>query len=208
MLRSSLSRMLAALVVLTLMCGCASPRIDLAVASLPNVNPDHTGRPSPVIVKVFEMQSDLAFSQSDFRPLFETPVQVLGAELLAADEMVLVPGEARRITYEPVKGSRFLGVVAGFRQIERARWKIVTPVDYEDGNTVGIELRDVTVGLIPRDQAPDWDPVEAVKSFRDPSGPGVSTVEGFDLGESPSVEEGRPSPGSAALPMPIPSAER
>jgi len=207
MLWSSLSRTLVALAVLTLMCGCASPRIDLAVASLPNVNPDHTGRPSPVIVKVFQMQSDLAFSQSDFRPLFESPVQVLGADLLAADEMGLVPGEARRITYDPVRGARFLGVIAGFRQIERARWKVAAPVDCEGGNTVGVELRDVTVGLIPREQAPGWDPAEAVKTFRDPSGPVASTRDGSDPKASPPVSEGEPAPRSTR-PTPMPSVER
>lgn len=207
MLWSSLSRTLAALAVLTLMCGCASPRIDLAVASQPNVNPDHTGRPSPVIVKVFEMQSDLAFSQSDFRPLFESPVQVLGAALLAADEMVLVPGEARRITYEPVSGARFLGVIAGFRQIERARWKVSVPVDCEDANSVGVELRDVTVGLIPGDQAPDWDPAEALKSFRDPSGTDASTRADADPGASPAAAEAESAPQSVR-PTTMPRAQR
>jgi type VI secretion system protein VasD len=178
MMRSSFSlTVLAMLAVLNLLCGCGKPRIDLAVASQANVNPDHTGRPSPVIVKIYEMRSDLAFSQSDFYPLFESPVQVLGAELLAADEMVLLPGEARRITYDPVKETRFLGVLAGFRQMERAKWKIVTPVDSEKPNTVGIELRDVTVELIPRGEVSGWDPAVAVKNFNNPSGEPTSASE-------------------------------
>ncbi len=179
---------LTLLVVLTLLCGCVKPRIDLAVASQANINPDHTGRPSPVIVKVYEMRSDLAFSQSDFHPLFESPVQVLGAELLAADEMVLVPGEARRITYDPVSEARFLGVLAGFRQMERAKWKIVTPVDAEKVNKVGIELRDVTVELIPQGEVSGWDPAEAVKEFNNPSGDSASAGEG-GKGEAASAAE-------------------
>jgi type VI secretion system protein VasD len=156
--------------VLGFLGGCAKPRIDLAVASQINSNPDHTGRPSPVIVKVYELRSDLAFSQSDFRPLFETPVQVLGADLLAADELVLVPGEARRITYEPVEGTRFLGLLAGFRQAERAKWKVVSPVDFEEVNTVGIEIRDATLILIPAEEVSDWDPLQAVYKFHNPTG--------------------------------------
>jgi len=146
--------------------GCATPRIDLAVASHSNVNPDHSGRPSPVIVKIYEMRSDLAFKQSDFIPLFMTPVQVLGADLLAVDELVLVPGEARRITYEPAEKTRFLGILAGFRQMERAAWKTVTPIDSGTENTVGIELTDTTLALVAADTAAGWDPAEAVKSFQ------------------------------------------
>jgi type VI secretion system protein VasD len=163
--------------VLGFLGGCAKPRIDLAVASQLNSNPDHTGRPSPVIVKVYELRSDLAFSQSDFRPLFETPVQVLGADLLAADELVLVPGEARRITYEPVEGTRFLGLLAGFRQMERAKWKVVSSIDFERVNTVGIEIRDATLMLIPGEEALDWDPLQAVYKFHNPTGEDTAAMD-------------------------------
>lgn len=173
------------LAVLCSLGGCVKPRIDLAVASQINANPDHTGRPSPVIVKVYELRSDLAFSQSDFRPLFETPVQVLGADLLAADELVLVPGEARRITYDPVEGTRFLGLLAGFRQMERANWKVVSTIDPEGTNSVGIELRDVTLMLIPGKEARNWDPLQSVHNFHNPTGEdNAATGEGAPSGSS------------------------
>lgn len=173
------------LATLTLSGGCSTPRIDLVVASHSNVNPDHSGRPSPVIVKVYEMRSDLAFKQSDFIPLFMTPVQVLGADLLAVDELVLVPGEARRITYEPAEHTRFVGVIAGFRQMERAEWRAVTTIDSGTENTVAFELGDATLSLVSADKAADWDPAEAVKSFQktvDTAGPGSGDL-GYYLPE-------------------------
>ena len=164
---------LVAVLITAVLCGllggCAKPAIDLALASQANVNPDHTGRPSPVIVKVFEMRSDLAFNQSDFRLLFESPVKALGADLLAMDEMVLVPGEARRIEYAPVFGTMYLGVIAGFRQMDRAVWRLVAPIDFEDRSSVGVELRDASLLLIPPDEAPGWDPLQAVRDFHDPA---------------------------------------
>jgi type VI secretion system protein VasD len=95
-------------------------------------------------------------------------VKVLGADLLAMDEMVLVPGEARRIEYAPVFGTMYLGVVAGFRQLDRAVWRVVEPIDFEDRNFIGVELRDASILLIPPDEAPDWDPLQAVRDFHDP----------------------------------------
>ena len=187
--------------VLGFLGGCAKPRIDLAVASQLNSNPDHTGRPSPVIVKVYELRSDLAFSQSDFRPLFETPVQVLGADLLAADELVLVPGEARRITYEPVEGTRFLGLLAGFRQMERAKWKVVSSIDFERVNTVGIEIRDATLMLIPGEEALDWDPLQAVYKFHNPTGEDTAAMDEGVSAEPPAsaVRESSSGPDGSAL---------
>lgn len=199
--------MSAVLITSSLLCGCGKPSIELAVASQANVNPDHTGRPSPVIVKIYEMRSDLAFSQSDFGPLFESPVQVLGADLLAADEQLLVPGEARRITYEPVEGTRFMGVVAGFRQVDRAAWKIVAPVDCEASNIVGIELRDVTVSLVPDDDVPNWDPVEAVRDFHNPTPEPSPAGEEVEM-VSPSAEEQGPKASKRSTRMSMPLEER
>ena len=113
---------------LACLAGCSSPpRIDLALASQPNINPDHSGRPSPVIVKTFELRTDLNFKQADFQSLFDRPVQVLGADLVAADEMVLIPGEARKVAYSPHPETKYLGVIGGFRQLERSQWRMIIP---------------------------------------------------------------------------------
>ena len=147
--------------------GCGAPRIDLNIASQANVNPDHSGRPSPVIVKMYELKSDLAFNQSDFSALFSNPMQTLGADLLAADEITLVPGEVLKIAYQPTLETKFVGIVAGFRQMERAHWRIIKPVVPEEGGAVDLEFNDASVILIPDDQAGDWTPEEAVKEFQE-----------------------------------------
>jgi type VI secretion system protein VasD len=149
----------------TLLAGCTTPRIDLAMAIQPNVNPDHTGRPSPVAVKVFELSADLSFKQSEFWSLFDKPVEVLGSDLVAVDEMVLSPSEARKVTYAPSRDTRFLGIIAGFRQIDRANWRVVSPIDPEGENVVAVELKDVALVLLPRHVAISWDPEAAVMRF-------------------------------------------
>jgi type VI secretion system protein VasD len=153
-------------IALACLAGCSSPRIDLAVASQPNVNPDISNRPSPVIVKTFELRSELNFKQNDFQSLFERPVQTLGADLVAADEMVLVPGEARKVAYHPNAETRFLGVVAGFRYLERAQWRVIKPIDAEEENYIALEFNDVSILTIADEEAKNWEPEEAVKNFQ------------------------------------------
>lgn len=144
------------------LCACGKPRIDLAVASQPNVNPDHSGRPSPVIVKMYELRGDLAFKQSDFQTLFANPMQALGPDLVAADEVVFVPSEAKTISYEPMAETRFVGIVAGFRQMDRAHWRIIVPVDPERKNRIPLELNDVFITLIGQERT-DWTPEDSVR---------------------------------------------
>lgn len=153
----------------SLSAGCAKPTIGLIVASQPNVNPDHSSRPSPVIVKMFELRNDLAFKQADFHTLFNTPLQVLGADLVAADEIVFIPGEARRILYRPNPNTQFVGVVAGFRQLDRALWRVIKPVDPEEETWLAIELNDASILVRPDREAEDWDPEEAVRQFQQQS---------------------------------------
>lgn len=143
--------------------GCSRPRTELLVASLPNVNPDFSGRPSPVVVKIYELRRAVAFKQADFQGLFDQPLQTLGADILAADELVFVPGEARSVTYLPGPDARFIGIVAGFRQLDRARWRTLRPI-YADGkNSIALELSDTSIIVVPEDKAKKWNPEEAVK---------------------------------------------
>ena len=161
----------ALVVILALFCmsltaGCSKPRVELAVASQPNVNPDHSSRPSPVLVKIYELRNDLAFKQAEFTTLFDTPLQVLGADLIATDELVFIPGEARRVAYHPNPNTRFVGIVAGFRQMDRALWRVIKPVDPEEENWVAIELNDATILVVPDKEAEDWDPEKAVRQYQ------------------------------------------
>lgn len=162
---------------LVCLAGCSKPSVDLALASQPNVNPDHSGRPSPIIVKNFELRNDLIFKQADFQSLFERPVQVLGADLIAADELVLIPGEARKIAYKPNPDTRYLGVVAGFRQMDRAHWRVIKPIDAENKNLIALEFNDTSILIIPDNRAEDWNPEEAVKQFQQQLAQSASSVQ-------------------------------
>ena len=154
-----------ALTMIPLLNGCSSPRITMEVASQPNVNPDSSGRPSPIIVKMYEMRNDMAFRQGDFQVLFMEPMKVLGANLVAMDELFFVPGEARIVEYAPMPETRYVGILAGFRQMERARWRAVLPVDPEKKNLIRLELNDASMIVI--DPNTEWSSEECVRSYQE-----------------------------------------
>jgi type VI secretion system VasD/TssJ family lipoprotein len=156
--------MLVALYIILALSGCSTPRVELAVASQPNVNPDHSGRPSPLIIKMYELHGDLGFKQSDFQSLFNEPVKTLGTDLIAADELVFIPAEARSIAYEPMPETRFVGIIGGFRQMERAHWRVIVPIDPEKTNIIPLELNDTSLILITDDK--EWKPEERVRSYQ------------------------------------------
>lgn len=196
-------------VCLSMSTGCSKPRVALAVASQPNVNPDHSNRPSPVIVKIYELRNDLTFKQAEFITLFDTPLQVLGADLIAADELIFIPAEARRVAYQPNSNTRFVGVVAGFRQMDRALWRVIKPVDPEEENWLAFELNDATILVVPDKESEDWNPENAIRQFQQQSaGTQQSTVDGTAPTAAPGQSSAMTPAMSGAQPSPpsIPEA--
>jgi type VI secretion system protein VasD len=154
-------------IVLTSACG--GPSLTMNMAGLPNVNPDQNGRPSPVLVKMYELQNDLLFKNAELLPLFQDPINTLGAELVSFDEFTLVPGEAKTLVYLPSLKTTHVGVVAGFRQQDQGPWKVIKAIDPEEKSIMALELSGARLLLMSDKQAKRWDPVDAVDAFRETS---------------------------------------
>jgi len=90
-----------------------------------DLNPDPTGRASPVVVRVFELKNDAEFSAADFYALYERERETLGSSLLSRQEYVLKPGERNEIWLPVPRDTTYLGVVAAFRDIRSTKWRTV-----------------------------------------------------------------------------------
>jgi type VI secretion system protein VasD len=87
------------------------------------LNPDYQGRSSPVNIIVFQLSSADAFSNADFFSLYDPDAAVLGDDLLGRTQLLLQPGEEREWTAEFDRETRFIGVIAAYRDIENAEWR-------------------------------------------------------------------------------------
>jgi type VI secretion system protein VasD len=115
------------------------------VTASAQVNPDARRRPSPVVVRVFELKAPTLFEQSDFVSLFERDQATLAAEMVSREEFVLRPGEKRPLNKPLAPDTKFIGVMASFRELERARWRAVVPVVANKKNVITIELDGIVV---------------------------------------------------------------
>lgn len=112
--------------------GCASkPVVTTVAVSLtagPDANPDARGRASPLTVRVYALKSPGPFEGADFFSLFEKDQATLGAELVQREEVLLRPGESRKLDFNLPPDAKAIGVMAAFRDLDRARWREVRPV--------------------------------------------------------------------------------
>lgn len=117
--------------VLMLLCACASAppppppptTVKVHLQASADVNPDGSGRPSPLVVRVYELRQDVAFRDADFFALYDHEKQTLAADLLASQEYQLRPGEARDFDFKEDPQMRFLMVAAAYRDLRNSQWR-------------------------------------------------------------------------------------
>jgi type VI secretion system protein VasD len=132
--RASLPAMAALMAGLAFMmaiaaCGGSPPKPTVAKAALvvaADANPDSGGRPSPIVVRVYQLKEEGAFANADFFALFDKEQETLGASVVAREEYELKPGESRELELKIAPEAKFVGAVAGFRDIRNSRWKVVS----------------------------------------------------------------------------------
>lgn len=112
--------------------GCASKPVvtpvSLTLVAGADANPDARGRASPLTVRVYALKSPGPFEGADFFSLFEKDQATLGAELVQREEMLLRPGETKKLDLTLPADAKSIAVMAAFRDLDRARWREVVPV--------------------------------------------------------------------------------
>ena len=109
------------------------------------VNPSTSKRPSPVLVRVYELKTAAAFNSADFMSLYQRDKAELGADLLGKEEFVLAPGESKTFAKTLAPDTRFLGVLAAYRDVEHAKWRSIVPVQPGQMHNVVIKAGQLSV---------------------------------------------------------------
>ena len=141
--------LLAGVVAVAVGCGSSPPLLHGAINVDPNVNPDRAGRPSPIVVRIYELKSVAAFNGADFFALFDNEGAALSGELVGREEFQLQPGETRQYRRQLQPDTKFIGVVGAFRDLEQSRWRQTVPVPSKRSPTItiGLQARAVTIAV-------------------------------------------------------------
>ena len=120
---------------LCLLAGCSSlspfstlTKLDLTLIAGDEVNPDLHGRPSPVVVQLLELRHPVAFENADFFSLYDRAEQTLSKDWVSGEELELRPGEQQALKLSVQPHSRYVGVLAAYRDLPHVQWRLVLPV--------------------------------------------------------------------------------
>lgn len=142
------------LVGFSLLSGCASPpkppaltTLTATVAATQNANPDARNRPSPIVVRVYELRTTATFNGADFFALFDKDRETLAADLVTRDEFTIRPGDSVPINREAKSETRHIAVIAVFRELERSVWRASAPVALGQNNRISVAVDGRNVSL-------------------------------------------------------------
>lgn len=141
----SWGKVVVALLATLCLGGCAYfmsdlTKVDMRIVAGGDVNPDDNGRPSPVVVRVVELKSPAVFESADFFALYQDEAQTLGADLVATEEFEFKPGDVQDLKFALKPESNYVGILAAYRQMDKANWRLVLPLQLKDKNQITVLL--------------------------------------------------------------------
>lgn len=144
------ARAAAAALGLALLAGCASSpppptQVTGTIQASPQIDPSSSKRPSPLPIRVYELKSAAAFNNADFMALCQRDQTELSTEMVGKEEYVLNPGDSKTFAKMLAPETRFIGVVAAFRDLEHAKWRGIVAIRPNQKQQVLIKAGELSI---------------------------------------------------------------
>ncbi len=111
------------------------------------INPDENMRPSPLVIRIYELKSINAFNDANFFKLYDEEGATLGSDLLSREEFELSPGQGREFERKANEQSRYFAVVAAFRDIENVQWRASKALELNSNNKLIVRISQQSVTI-------------------------------------------------------------
>lgn len=132
---------------LLLLAGCSalSPystqtKLQLTLDGNERLNLDVNGRASPLVLRLYKLKHPVAFENANFFSLYERGKEVLAQDLVNSEELELRPGQVMDLKLSVAGTSRFVGVMAAYRDIADTQWRYVITVRPEEITRIQLVL--------------------------------------------------------------------
>jgi len=102
---------------------CDKQIVTLDLYAAGNLNPNDSGNPRPVVVRLYQLTSDLNLQNARYDDVLLRPEEVLGKDVMKVDELSVFPNDHLQIKFERNKEAAWLAGVALFHGPKGQSWK-------------------------------------------------------------------------------------
>lgn len=131
---------------------CSSPppkpvvtTVNGTIQGSDKLNPTVNQRPAPLQVRVYELKTAAAFNSADFMALYQNDQSTLAADVVGREEMMLQPNESRPYKKTLSPDTKYIGVIGAYRNLEKATWRVIVPVQTGKAHTLTIRASDIAL---------------------------------------------------------------
>lgn len=121
--------------------------LNLAISASKKLNPDIEKRASPIVIRTYQLTQIDTFSNSDFFALYENDQNILAKDLKYREEIEIKPGQSIIKPLEINSASKYIAVLAAFRDLDKAQWKSFVEIDSLNPKPLQIELGEFKVRI-------------------------------------------------------------
>ena len=123
----------------------------------PDVNPNRSGRASPVFLRVFELRDPSKFLNAEFDEVTLHADTALAGTVIGREERMVEPASTVVLALKIDPGTRLLGVVAEYSDLANSRWRATSPAPvggllamFKDQSLViNVDRQAVSVAAVP-----------------------------------------------------------
>ena len=102
--------------------------VRVTIQAAPDLNPNSTGRPSPVLLHVYQLREAAKFQSADFTGATVRAESTFGPDVVRREEQMIQPNTTTELILKVQPEARLLGVIAEYSDEANARWRAVSPV--------------------------------------------------------------------------------
>ncbi len=119
--------------------------VNLTLLASATVNPSESNRPSPIVVRVYQLKNETTFRAAAYDRLYEDDQAVLSPDLIErALAVTLRPGEKTTVSMNFGDDVRFIGIAAFYRDYDNAQWRVVIPAPLKGDGTILVDKSSVS----------------------------------------------------------------
>jgi type VI secretion system protein VasD len=115
-----------------------------------DINPDESGKASPLFIRMYELKSPKAMKQADFIDIYERDKELLGEDMVAVHNLKrFKPGESRTEHYVLDKKANYVAYFAEFLNYKDSEYKVIVSVVannvFQSAATVHVSKNEIVV---------------------------------------------------------------
>ena len=127
----------------------APPLLTLMIEGGADQNPNPTGQPAPIELRLLYLAGTSAFDQADVFALLDHEKETLGQDEIGSETLFVTPGERQSVTRPLKPGVQAIGVIAMFRDIDAAQWRAEAPAAPNGPTRLVLKTEKLAVTLAP-----------------------------------------------------------